>query len=154
MSIIQLRAKCECGCDTGRITETGNQDVVRCSWCEKFQYNAPRHETGKAIRPVSQRENISPSMRSKIMLRAGGACELCHSSDYPLTVGHLLSVVSGTELGVPIDTINGEENLSAMCESCNSGLGKETVPLRIAVSIVMARSRNNRSMVNQCNRSK
>jgi hypothetical protein len=38
--------------------------------------------------------------------------------------------------------INDDENLAALCEECNLGLGDETVPLRLAIAMVLARVRN------------
>lgn len=41
-----MRVPCTCGSDTGYITRVSQQDTVRCMVCDKFQYNAPRRETG------------------------------------------------------------------------------------------------------------
>lgn len=57
-------------------------------------------------------------------------------------MGHIVSVKNGIDFGLSDAEINSTENLAAMCSQCNLGLGKETVPLRLAVSIQMARLRN------------
>jgi hypothetical protein len=85
------------------------------------------------------REAMSPSLRALVMVRAGGACELCHSYGIPLTVGHLLSVDAGRKEGLSDDVLNCEENLSAMCEACNSGISNQPVPLRVMVAIITTR---------------
>ena len=136
-----MRNPCGCGCKTGVLRTVGFQDTVKCRDCGKFQYNAPRKETGKPQMRVPMREKMSPKLRATIMVRAGSACELCHRIGLPLTVGHLLSVDAGEASGLSDDEINGEENLAAMCDACNSGLGKEPVPLRVAIAIIFNRCR-------------
>jgi hypothetical protein len=145
MPKIKMRKPCVCGHTEGSITESGLQDVVRCDRCGKFQYNAPRKELGKPRRSVTKREPIPASKRARILMRAGGACEICHCSDSPLTVGHILSVDAGTRAGLDDYTINSDENLAAMCEACNSGIGAEPVPLRIAAAIVFSRSKGTKN---------
>lgn len=136
---LTMRIPCLCGSELGYITEKGSQDVVRCAACDRFAYNAPRLETGKERRSVKTREPFKPKDRARILLRAGGACELCHCSDAPLTVGHLLSYRDAKELGLSDEDANSDENLAAMCEACNSGIGRETVPLKLVLSILVAR---------------
>lgn len=41
-----MRRACVCGSTVGRVVEKGGQDTVTCLRCERFQYNAPRSETG------------------------------------------------------------------------------------------------------------
>jgi len=142
---LTLRAPCRCGCEIGTITESGLQDVVRCVNCGKFQYNAPRSETGKPRRNVTKREKISATKRARILMRSGGACELCHNSHAPLTVGHILSVDAGLRAGLDDYSINCDENLAAMCDACNSGIGSEPVPLRVAAAIIVSRNRGIKS---------
>jgi len=54
-----------------------------------------------------------------------------------------VSLEDGKQHGLSEDELNDPENLCAMCDACNLGLGRETVPLRLAVAMVMARVRNN-----------
>jgi 5-methylcytosine-specific restriction endonuclease McrA len=142
-----LRQPCKnCGGNYGTIKTAGGQDVVRCAICEAYQYNAPKVETGRAVRSVSTtHENIKPGQRSRILLRATGHCELCGkgpSDEHPLTVGHLLSVREGMEMGMKEFELNNDENLAAMCSECNLGIGSETVPLRLCFAIIRARAKN------------
>ncbi len=114
-----------------------------CNRCGKWQYNAPRVETGRAVRSVTTvHKDLKPKARANVLLRSTGHCELCGASGVPLHVGHLLSVKDGLDRGLTEVELNGEENLAAMCEECNLGLGKQTVPLRLVVAIVLARLRS------------
>lgn len=145
----QMRKPCAvCGCPTGRIETKGQQDCVFCSECGKFQYNAPRTETGKETRAVTTIHNgISPKQRARILTRDGFACIICHNHNAPIQVGHLLSVKAAFSLheagmlAKPLtdEQINSDENLAAMCEECNSGLGASTVPLYLLMGIFLAR---------------
>lgn len=142
-----LRQPCKnCAATIGYIKTAGGQDVVRCTVCDTYQYNAPRVETGRAVRTVGTiHANIKPGQRSRILLRATGHCELCGkgpTDEHPLTVGHLLSVREGIELGMTELELNDDENLAAMCDECNAGIGRETVPLRLCFAIIKARAMN------------
>lgn len=142
----RMRASCAaCGSVFGTITETGAQDVVRCV-CGKFQYNAPRVETGKAVRSITTVHNgIKPKQRAEIIMRAGLRCEACKRSPIKPTdelhVGHGVSVKDGLAMGMTEAELNSNENLLALCSECNIGLGSETVPLWLMVAIVVARAR-------------
>lgn len=149
-----LRSPCKkCGHTLGRIAPTNGQNVVRCAECDTWAgYNAPKTETGEKPRSVQTcHESIRPKTRAVVLMRANGHCELCGKSiaDSPVHVGHLLSVKDGFERGLSDAEINGEENLAAFCEECNLGMGKETVPLRLAVAIVLARVRNRNKEPNE-----
>ena len=139
----RMRKPCvSCGSEFGRIRETGAQDCVYCL-CGRFQYNAPRVETGKAVRTVTTVHNgIKPKQRARILVeRAGCRCELCGSTKGELHVGHLLSVEVGLKQGLTEDELNDDENLAAMCAECNLGIGRNPIPLRLAVALQMARVR-------------
>lgn len=126
----------------GRIEERGAQDTVRCTVCDAYLYNAPRVETGREVRSVSTVHNgIKPKQRSRVIERATGRCELCGARG-DLHVGHLLSVKAGLEQGLTETELNDDSNLAAMCEECNLGIGKNPVPLRLVIALVMARTRN------------
>ncbi|MCA9179631.1 MAG: hypothetical protein KDB14_34485 [Planctomycetales bacterium] len=56
-----------------------------------------------------------------------------------LHVGHVVSVAEGRKVGLSDVELNSAENLIAMCEECNLGLGKETIPIKNYVAILMAR---------------
>ena len=138
-----LRAPCpRCGGAEGRIETRNGQDCVFCVGCLRHQYNAPKTETGRAPRTVqTTHEGITPKKRARVLLRATGRCELCGNKGN-LHVGHLLSVDDGLRAGLTDFEVNDEENLSAMCDECNLGLGKECVPIRLVVAILCARIRN------------
>ena len=137
----QMRAPCpDCGCLDGTITPKNGQDTVRCARCERYCYNAPRTETGREPRSLRTRPTIRPSQRARILLRDNGTCILCHRNDVQLDIGHLISVYDGRLMGLSDAELGDDENLAAMCASCNSGLSSETLPLRIAATILLART--------------
>jgi hypothetical protein len=136
----KMRAPCsECGCEFGILRTVGFQDTIKCHQCGKFQYNAPRKETGKPQLHVPMREKISPALRAEVLTRASCACEICHRANLPLSVGHLLSIDAGKAAGMSESELNSEENLAAMCDACNLGIGKQPVPLRIMIAIITTR---------------
>lgn len=136
-----LRKPCYCGGTQGYILSKNQQDVVRCLSCREYQYNAPRAETGQSTRHVRTRQTISPSLRTTIFLRANNRCELCGRSgdEKALHVGHLLSVKDGLQLGLTEEELTVEENLAAMCDECNLGLGALSVPLQVVYRILITR---------------
>ncbi len=138
----RMRAMCSgCGGTDGRVESRGGQDCVFCMECGKFAYNAPRTETGREVRTVSTvHEAIKPKQRARIIARATLHCELCGASGL-LHVGHIVSVKRSVSLGWTDAEINDDENLAAMCEQCNLGLGADMVPLRIILAIYMRRLR-------------
>lgn len=144
-----MRKECsKCGYPSGRIETRNNQDCVFCGDCGAWQYNAPKTETGKAPRTIATTHAaVKPKAEARIMARDGFACVFCHRRDRPLQLGHLMSVKSAHdvfELGwltrpFTDQQINSEENLAAMCETCNIGLGRETVPLYLLMGIFLDR---------------
>lgn len=136
----QMRKPCPCGSELGYLTEVNGQDTVRCLACDRHCYNAPRTETGRAVRSVSTVHNgIKPKLRVKIIERDGGRCVICHADNRPLHVGHIVSVDAGLAIGLADSEINDEENLIAMCEECNLGQGDQPIPLSVAIRILRAR---------------
>lgn len=137
---IELRSRCTCGSTRGRVLwDRSGQDVVRCSACDEFAYNAPRVETGRPRRSVRTRPDISPGQRARILERAGGACELCHHRDRPLHVGHLLSVEDGLVLAVPKWLLRDDENLAAICAEENLGQGRRSAKVLLLAALLRAR---------------
>ncbi len=136
-----MRAPCpDCRGVAGRIEEKNGQDTVRCAVCNRFCYNAPRVETGRAVRTVSTvHKAVSPQLRARILERDNFTCVLCRATDTRLHVGHLISVEAGILYGLSDVEINDEENLVAMCEECNLGYSACPIPLRTAIVIVRAR---------------
>ena len=137
---IVLRNNCRCGGADGEVRETNGQNCVFCLDCGRFQYNAPKTETGERARSVSTtHEAIKPKQRARILTRATCRCEICGKVNCILHVGHLVSVQDGMLHGLKDEEINSDENLACMCEECNLGIGKESLPLRIAVAIIARR---------------
>lgn len=136
-----MRAPCPaCGHLVGVLQEKNGQDTVRCAKCGRHCYNAPRTETGRAVRSVETiHRSIKPSDRVRILERDGYACVLCRTKEGILHVGHMISVDAGLQYGLSDEEINDDENLIAMCEACNLGYGKRPIPLRVAIAIVRAR---------------
>ncbi len=141
--IFPLRRMCSyCGSLEGRIETRNGQDCVYCCDCNRFQYNAPKTETGRKERTVSTvHEGITTGQRARILERATGRCELCGAKTN-LHIGHLLSVVDGMKEGLTEQVLNSDENLAAMCDACNLGMGRKTVSLRLATAILKAREEN------------
>lgn len=138
---MEMRRECAaCGSTVGEIKSKGGQDCVFCQ-CGKFQYNAPKTETGRAVRSVSTtHEAIKPNQRYRILARANHCCELCHKSNCNLHLSHAVSVLDGHKLGLPDIVINSDENLLALCEECNLGQGRATLPIRLLAGMLMART--------------
>lgn len=138
-----LRTPCRCGGEEGRIETRNGQDCVFCLKCGCHCYNAPKTETGRAVRSVSTaRKDIKPAQRARILMRASGHCELCGKTEGIMHVGHLLSVKDAMSGGLTETEIGDDENLAAFCEECNLGIGEQTVPLRLVIGIQLARIRN------------
>lgn len=144
-----MRKPCtKCGGQQGRIETRGGQDCVYCLGCVPgtYQYNAPRPETGRKERSMETiHAGLGTAKRARILVRANTRCELCGhtaTAEYPLHVGHLLSVKDGMALGLTETDLNDDENLAALCMACNLGIGETTIPLRLAASIVIARLKN------------
>jgi 5-methylcytosine-specific restriction endonuclease McrA len=140
--VLTLRKACVCGGKTGRIQPTNGQNCVYCLLCGKFQYNAPRTETGEKRRSIqTTHELITPSKRARVLNRANGRCELCGNLR-DLSVGHLLSVADGHAEGLTDAQINSDENLCAMCTECNLGQGQINASARFYMALLVRRNSN------------
>lgn len=136
----ELRKPCKCGATEGAIRTSGMQDCVFCAACGLFQYNAPRTETGKEKLTTRSAHNISPSQRSRVLMRAHGMCEICGKRG-ELHVGHILSVAEALEQELEPARFNSDDNLMAQCPECNLGLGKNPVPVWLVVGLMVARGK-------------
>lgn len=135
-----MREPCKhCGGTEGRLDTRNGQDCVFCIGCNRLSYNAPRAETGREVRRLRTRPDVKPGVRARILERDNGTCVLCHRSDVPLDVGHLISVDAGRKAGLTDAELYDGENLAAMCASCNSGLSSRPVSLRFAVALLRSR---------------
>lgn len=115
-----------CGSYDAELGERGGQNVVRCRNCKAHIYNAPKTETGQKPRTVATiRRGIKPNQQVRILER-DGACVLCGSRE-DLTIGHALSWKDAEALGEVGPYLDSDQNLFAMCEGCNLGLGGRSV---------------------------
>lgn len=136
-----LRKPCVCGHEIGRITHANGQDVVRCAKCGKWQYNAPKTETGRKGRSLqTTHKAIKPKQRYRILSMAGGKCMLCGKRDCELHVDHAISVKDGHAAGLTDEVINSDDNLMALCAECNLGKGDGTLPLNILIAALRSRA--------------
>lgn len=136
MSEVTCR-KCRSG--SVRIEPRNGQDCVWCLGCGQFSHNAPKHETGRAVRSLRTRPDIKPSKRARVLDRDNGACIICHRVDIALDVGHIVSVDEGRTLGMTEEQLFDDENLAAMCASCNSGFNAVSINPRLFAALVIAR---------------
>jgi hypothetical protein len=133
-----------CGSTDESQRQNGPHWEAFCCQCGRHKRFLKKSDLGIAPRSVqSTHAAIKPKKRAGVLLRASGRCELCGAGPpVILNVGHLISVENGHQMDLTDEQINSDENLCCMCEECNLGLGSEPVPLRVAVSMVMARVRN------------
>lgn len=135
-----MRAPCRhCGHQKGRLEPTNGQNCVYCLRCGRHAYNAPKTETGEPQRTVRTRPDIKPSKRARILQRDSYRCVLCGHADWPLHIGHCISVEEGLAAGANETELYDDENLAAMCEECNSGLGSGSVDLRLMLRLLRIR---------------
>jgi len=140
LAVIEMRAPCSvCESTKGTVETRNGQDVVSCAFCGKYQYCRPKTESGREVRTVRTRPNIKPSKKARVLERDNARCIFCHRSDIPLHAGHLISVADGHRLGMTDDELYSDENLAAMCDECNIGLGSVTVNPRLILQAIRAR---------------
>lgn len=134
-----------CGSDDAtRIVTRGGQDSVYCDavGCEgRYSHNAPRAETGREVRSLRTRPDIKPSQRARIIDRDNSTCVFCGARppDIRLEIEHLISVEMGRSIGLDDIELYDDENLAAMCASCNSGMSVRPVSMRFAANLLRAR---------------
>lgn len=139
-SIYTMRQPCKyCSSVDGRIETRAGQDCVFCLSCDRHNYNAPRTETGREVRTLRTRPNISVSQRARVLDRDGGLCVICHTPGRPVDAGHIVSVDEGRQLDMTDVELFSDENLAAMCSSCNSGYSSVSINPRIFLALVRAR---------------
>jgi hypothetical protein len=143
----ELHAPCtRCGCTTGISVEKNGQDVVYCAACGAHAgYNRSKTESGKAPRTIPSLHRIPPSQAARIKERATARCELCGNRppDHILNVSHILSIADGLisiEDGLLTEReLRSDDNLILLCEACNSGFGRRSLPVRLFVALLRAR---------------
>lgn len=116
-----MRAACPaCNGWLGRIETKGGQDCVYCD-CGRHCYNAPRVETGRAVRSLSDRPDIKPSRKWRILDAHGHRCVACGEHEKHLQIAHLISREDADRFGFLDELIDSDLNLAPMCAECNSG---------------------------------
>lgn len=82
---VDLRQRCECGVNVGRVRLVGNQLTVRCADCDRFHFNAPRALLGLP--------NAAPKA-VKLASRYAGRCRLCQEEH---EIGHWVYWTKGVK---------------------------------------------------------
>ncbi len=145
-----LRAPCRwCGeTSRGRGPKlNGGQAVIYCAACRRSVYNAPKTETGNAVRSIKSRPDLKAGQRQRILERDQFRCQLCGRTpaDHSiiLHVGHVLSVKEGREQGATDADLFADCNLFACCEECNLDTGADSMPPIMWLRLIRAElSRN------------
>jgi hypothetical protein len=132
----KLRAPCRCGSTRGKgPRDVSGQAMIYCAECRRHAYNAPKHETGRGVRKVLNREAIDSFTRARILEAAGSACSDCgkRAPEVILHIAHMISVADCKDLGGDSDDYNDEYNLFVACEECNLAYGGRSIaPLHMA----------------------
>lgn len=125
-----------------RVPEGLHAAKLICATCTDFVQWIGKKALGDPIRSLTPRgECVKPKQRQRILARDGGRCMLCGAAppDIILNAGHILSHADGEAHGLPEELIDSDDNLMAMCERCNSGLGKQSLPLYLAEALLTRR---------------
>jgi 5-methylcytosine-specific restriction endonuclease McrA len=123
VTVFELSAVCECGCEHGYTVDRDNHIGLYCQNCDKWQKWISRLEAGRKPRTLSTREGVTPSQRARILDRHDHACIGCgkRPPEVRLELEHIISRELAAEHGMLDDLIDSEWNLAPMCPECNSG---------------------------------
>ena len=123
MSIALKRACPGCGGTEGTIKTQNGQDGVWCADCGRWGgFNASRAETGRPCRSLRTRRNISPSQKTRVLLRDLSACVLCHRRG-DLVIGHAVSLRDGYAEGMSDAILYSDHNLVCDVRGVQRGSG-------------------------------
>ncbi len=124
------RACPDCGSHEGRLSPRQGQICCFCRECGRLVYNVPRAELGLKPQPMRE-DGISPTVRYRVMERAGFRCEFCGAdgSTRRMDIEHLLTQKDIRESGLPLATVNDFDNLAFLCEPCNAGKGAKSLTI-------------------------
>ncbi len=129
----------KCGDDVGLVQRGPIHIKLVCAGCGAYQKFLSKSDLGEQPRSLTPRgECIKPKQRARILVRDGGRCMLCGGTEN-LTAGHILSHADGLDHGLDEDLIDSDDNLMCMCERCNSGLGRSSLPLYLAEALIARR---------------
>lgn len=126
----------------GYVKSSGGQDVVRCSRCGRQCYNAPKTETGKAVRHIRSRVDLKPGQRERILERDNGFCLMCGRSASQgsiMHIGHMFSVADCIADGYGPEVYNDDDNLYSSCEECNLEQGARSLAPQVVCRLIAAR---------------
>lgn len=120
---IPLRQTCECGGTTGHIITKAGQDCVYCDQCNRWHFNAPKTETGRAVRTLATRPTIKPSERARVLAAHDHACVGCgkRPPEVRLELDHIIPREVADAYGMLDALIDSHWNLAPLCAECNSG---------------------------------
>lgn len=136
----EMRRPCPaCSCEHGYSADKSGQEVVYCLHCDGYQYCRPKTESGRAQRTVRTRPSIPPKQRFRVLEQFGHACASCGAADQILHVGHLIPVDAwqrwGEDIGMTETELWADENLCALCEECNLGMGNTLASVRLMLRV-------------------
>jgi 5-methylcytosine-specific restriction endonuclease McrA len=139
-----LRAPCRCGSERGKgPRDVSGQAMIYCAGCRRHAYNAPKHETGRGVRKILNREAIDSFTKSRILERDNSTCLDCgkRPPDVILNVSHMISVADAVELGFGPEDYNDDENLYSGCEECNAVQGKRSITKKRMARMILLHNR-------------
>jgi 5-methylcytosine-specific restriction endonuclease McrA len=143
-----LRAPCRCGSSRGKgPRDVSGQAMIYCADCRLHAYNAPKHETGRGVRKVLNREGLRPGQRERILQRDGAECAICETKDPGVGgwhIDHCVSVMDCKSFGFDADDYNYDGNLCVLCEACNLGKGSESLMDTKLIKLFLRHNRHRR----------
>ena len=131
----------KCGSDVGLLQRGPIHVKLVCQQCGAYQKFLSKADLGEQPRTLTPRGDcVKPKQRQRILTRDGCRCMLCGATppQVVLTAGHVLSH-AGLELGLDETLIDSDDNLMAMCERCNAGAGRASLPLYLAQALLVCR---------------
>jgi hypothetical protein len=89
---------------------------------------------------VSGQDDLTPAERYAVLERDGFRCRMCGNEpgSARLVVGHILSVADLREQGADATLFRDPANLLCLCDGCNAGQGRRSLPLHLAVALLTA----------------
>ncbi len=120
--------------------------MIYCAACRLHAYNAPKHETGRGVRKVLNREAVNSDLRARIIERDGSACLDCgkRAPEVILHIAHMVSVADCKVMGFDADDYNDEYNLFVACEECNLTYGERSIAPQHMARLILRANRHRR----------
>lgn len=144
---IRMRAFCEnCGGQSGTVTDRNGQNVVNCAGCGRYQYCAPKRETGQRPMNLQERIGVKPSVRARILRDWDHRCAYCGTDAFQtnggLHLAHLIDRQDAHRYGLLDELIDDPVNLVPACAACNLGertLGPKQLRLIVRFLVISHR---------------